>query len=107
MTIKNKLQAILDDITKFEKWVGTRDTKLGLKRYYIHMPSLVIPYSIEVRLSSDDTAVAVFDVNYDDIILPGKFNNSLKTEMDRVNILGDKVALDELQKIKSVFGFDS
>jgi len=25
--------------------------------------------------------------------------------MDRVNVLGDKVAFDELQEIKSAFGF--
>lgn len=105
MTINNKLQAILDEITRFENWVGNLDAELELKHYYIHMPSLVIPYAIEVRLSSDDTAIAVFDVNYDDVILPGKFNNSLQAEMDRVNVLGDKVAFDELQEIKSAFGF--
>ena len=105
MTITNKLQAILDEITRFENWVGNLDAELELKHYYIHMPSLVIPYAIEVRLSSDDTAIAVFDVNYDDAILPGKFTNSLQAEMDRVNGIGDKVALDELQKIKSAFGF--
>ena len=79
--------------------------QLELKHYYIHMPSLVIPYSIEVRLISDDTAIAVFDVNYDDVILPGKFTDSLQSEMDRVNALGDAIAFDELEKIKSSFGF--
>ena len=105
MTINNKLQAILDEITRFENWVSNLDAELELKHYYIHMPSLVIPYAIEVRLSSGDTAIAVFDVNYDDVILHGKFNNSLNAEIDRVNVLGDKVAFDELQKIKSAFGF--
>ncbi len=105
MTINNKLQAILDEITRFENWVGNLDAELELKHYYIHMPSLVIPYAIEVRLSSDDTAIAVFDVNYDDVILPGKFTDSLQAEMERVNVLGDKVAFDELQKIKLAFGF--
>jgi hypothetical protein len=105
MTVNNKLQAILDEITSFENWVGKLDTELELKHYYIHMPSLVIPYSIEVRLSSDDTAIAVFDVKYDDVILPGKFNDSLQSEMDRVNALGDAIAFDELQKIKLAFGF--
>ena len=107
MTVANKLQSILNEINRFENWVGNLDAELELKHYYIHLPSMVIPYSIEVRLSSDNTDVAVFDVNYDDAILPGKFNNSLKAEMDKVSVLGDKVAFDELQKIKSVFGFDS
>ncbi len=103
MTVKNKLQAILDEITRFENWISNLDIELELKRYYIHMPSLVIPYTIEVRLISDDTAIAVFDVNYDDVILPGKFNNSLQAEMDRVNALGDTIAFKELHKVKSAF----
>ena len=105
MTIKAKLQTILDDITSFENWAGNLDSELKLKHYYIHMSSLIIPYSIEVRLSSDDTVIAVFEVNYDNVISSGKFNNSIQTEIDRVNILGDKVALNELQKIKYAFGF--
>lgn len=104
MTIKSKLQLILDEITKFEDWVGSLDSELKLKKYYIHMPSLVIPYSIELRLSSDDSVIASFDVNYDDAILPGKFNNALQTEIDRVKGLGDTVAFNELKMIKSAFG---
>jgi hypothetical protein len=77
MTVKNKLQAILDEITRFENWISNLDI--------------------------DDTAIAVFDVNYDDVILPGKFNNSLQAEMDRVNALGDTIAFEELQKVKSAF----
>ena len=106
MTVKNKIQSILDKISSFENWVGNLDAELELKHYYIHMPSLVIPYTIEVRLSDDDTTVAVFDVNYDDVIMPGKFNNSLQSEMDRIEALGDRISFDELQKIRSSFGFD-
>ncbi|MFZ4705379.1 MAG: hypothetical protein ACOYMF_05165 [Bacteroidales bacterium] len=104
-TVRTKLQSILDEITEFENWVGNLNDELELKHYYIHMPSLVIPYSIEVRLSSGDSAIAVFDVNYDDVILSGEFTNSLQVEMDRVNALGQIVAFDELLKIKSAFDF--
>jgi hypothetical protein len=105
MTVNSKLQRILKEIVAFEDWVGNIDSELGLKKYYIHMPSLVIPYSIEVRHCSDDTAIAVFDIHYDDIIMSIRFTNALQDEIERVNALNDLSALDELNKIKVIFGF--
>lgn len=105
MTVKSKLQFILDEISEFENWVGNIDSQLGLKNYYIHMPSLVIPYSIEVRLSADHSVVASFEVNYDDIILPGKFNDALQNEWNRVQGIHDLISIAELQKIKEAFDF--
>lgn len=104
-TVKTKLQAILEQITEFENWVGSLDAELTLEHYYIHMPSLVIPYSIVVRRKSDDQNVAVFDVNYDDVIMPMAFTQSIEQEI--LSLMGQPgmdQELEELYRIRHKFG---
>lgn len=106
MTVNEKLQDILNTIGKFEDWIDQLQYELELKHYDIQLNSRVIPYCIEIRLPSDQSTIISFAVDYDDVILAGKFNKNLQDERDRVTLLGDMEALAELNKIQKKFGFE-
>lgn len=112
MTVKNKLQEILNEISKFEDAIEKLDTQLGLQHYSVCLSNRIIPYAIEVQRKPDFELVASFEVIYDEAIpLTMDFRGSMESEISELinqpaNSDPDKrIKLSELFKICQAFGF--
>ncbi len=105
MNIKERVESIQSMIQKFDDDVMDLDPINNFQYYSIFMPSLCIPYSIELRRRSDDEVVARLKIDYDDVFMYNYFVEELDSEFSRLaKDNTDEAQVQELKKIKEIFG---